>query len=60
MQDKTSLINRKIEITQQGETTKENIHHTIGQLKRLLDETERKLTGEVDVALNIVLSNWEY
>ena len=50
-QDKTSLINRKKEITQQGEMTKENIHHTIDQLKRLLDETERKLTGEVDVAV---------
>ena len=49
--DKTSLINRKKEITQQGETTKENIHHTIDQLKRVLDETERKLTGEVDVAV---------
>ena len=47
----TTLINRKKEITQQGETTKENIHHTIDQLKRLLDETERKLTGEVDVAV---------
>ena len=50
-QDKTSLINRKKEITQQGEMTKVNIHHTIDQLKRLLDETERKLTGEVDVAV---------
>ena len=50
-QDKTSLINRKKEITQQGEMTKENIHHTIDQLKRVLDETERKLTGEVDVAV---------
>ena len=50
-QDKTSLINRKKEITQQGEMTKENIHHTIDQLKRFLDETERKLTGEVDVAV---------
>ena len=50
-QDKTSLINRKKEITQQGEMTKENIHHTIDQLKRVFDETERKLTGEVDVAV---------
>ena len=50
-QDKTSLIKRKKEITQQGETTKENIHRTIDQLKRVLDETERKLTGEVDVAV---------
>ena len=50
-QDKTSLINRKKEITQQGEMTKENIHHTIDQLKRILDETERNLTGEVDVAV---------
>ena len=50
-QDMTSLINRKKEITQQGETTKENIHHIIDQLKRVLDETESKLTGEVDVAV---------
>ena len=50
-QDKTSLIKRKKEITQQGEMTKENIHHTIDHLKRVLDETERKLTGEVDVAV---------
>ena len=51
IQDKTSLINRKKEITQQGEMTKENIHHIIDQLKRVLDKTERKLTGEVDVAV---------
>ena len=50
-QDKTSLINRKKEITQQGKMTKENIHHTIDQLKKVLAETERKLTGEVDVAV---------
>ena len=50
-QDMTNLINRKKEITQQGETTKENIHDTIDQLKRLLDETEIKLIGEVDVAV---------
>ena len=50
-QDKTSLIKRKKEITQQGEMTKENIHHTIDQLKRLLDETERKLTGEVKLVV---------
>ena len=50
-QDKTSLINRKNEITDQGETTKEDIHHMIDQLRKILDETERKLTGEVDVAV---------
>ena len=50
-QDMTSLINRKKEIAQQGETTKENIHHTIDQVKSLLDEVEIKLTGEVDVAV---------
>ena len=50
-QDKTSLINRKKEIEQQGERTKEDIHHMIDQLKRLFDETERKLSGEVDIAL---------
>ena len=49
--DMTNLINRKKEVAQQGETTKENIHHTIDQLKKVLDETERKLTGEVDVAV---------
>ena len=50
-QDKMSLINRKKEITQQGEMTKENIHHTIDQLKRVLDETERNVTGEIYVAV---------
>ena len=52
-QEKTILINRKKEITQQGEMTKENIHHTIDQLKRFLNETERKLTREVDVAVQL-------
>ena len=55
-QDKMSLINKKKEITQQGEMTKENIHCTIDQLKRLLDETERKLIGEVDVAVQYKVS----
>ena len=50
-QDKMSLINRKKEIEQQGEKAKEDIHHMIDQLKRLLDETERNLTGDADVAL---------
>ena len=50
-QDKTSLINRKKEIEQQGERMKEDIHHMIDQLKRLLDETERKLIRDVDTAL---------
>ena len=50
-QDKTSLIKRKKENTQQGEMTKQNIHHTIDRLKKVLDERERKLTGEVDVAV---------
>ena len=45
------LINRREEVTQQGETTKEEIHVTIVELKRVLDETERKLTEEVDSAL---------
>ena len=31
--------------------TKEDIHHMIDQLRKILDETERKLTGEVDVAV---------
>ena len=50
-QNMTSLINRKKEITQQGEMTKKNIHRAIDQLKRVLDETARKLIGEVDVAV---------
>ena len=50
-QNKTSLVNRKKEITEQGETTRKAIHQTIVQIKDLLDETERKLTGEVDVAV---------
>ena len=45
------LINRKEEVTQQGEIAKEEIHVTIVELKRVLDETERKLTREVDIAL---------
>ena len=49
--DKTSLINRKKEIEQQGERTKKDIHHMVDQLKNLLDETERKLSGDVDSAL---------
>ena len=49
--DKMSLINRKKEIEQQGERTKEDIHHMIDQLKKLLNETERKLAREVDIAL---------
>ena len=36
--------------------TKENILHTIDQLKKVLDETERKLTGEVDVAIQHKIS----
>ena len=45
------LVNRREEVTQQGETTKKEIHVTIVELKRVLDETERKLTEEVDIAL---------
>ena len=45
------LINRREEVIQQGETTKEEIHVTIVELKRVLDETERKLTKDVDVAV---------
>ena len=55
-QDMTSIFNRKKEITHQGETTKENIHDTIDQIKRVLDETEIKLTGEVDIAIQHKLS----
>ena len=58
--DKTSLINRKNEIKHQGEMTKENIHHTIDQLKRVLDETERKLTEDVDVAVQHKLIVLDY
>ena len=45
------LINRKEEVTQQGETTKKEIHVTMVELKRVLDETERKLSEDVDIAL---------
>ena len=55
-QDMTSLINRREEVNQQGETTIEYIHHTIDQLRCLLDETEIELTEEVDVALQHKIS----
>ena len=45
------LFNRREEVKQQGETTKKEIHVTIDELKSVLDETERKLTREVDVAV---------
>ena len=48
---KAKLINRREKVTQQGETTKKEIHGTIVELKRVLDETERKLSGDVDVAV---------
>ena len=47
----TKLINIREEVTQQGETAKEEIHVTIVEMKRVLDETERKLSEEVDIAL---------
>ena len=44
-------MNRKKEIEQQGGKMKEDTNHMFDQLKRLLDETERKLTRDVDIAL---------
>ena len=45
-----NLVNRRKKITEQGEATKNEIHFTVTQLKQLLDETERKLIADVDVA----------
>ena len=55
-QDKTSLVKKRKEITEQGVTTQKEIRLAIIQMKRLLDETERKLYGDVDVALQHKLS----
>ena len=53
---KAKLINRREEVTKQCETAKEEIHVTIVELKRVLDETERKLSREVDIALQHKIS----
>ena len=46
-----NLIQRRNEITEQGEKTKETTHLVIAQMKELLDQTERMLNEEIDVAM---------
>ena len=50
------LIRRRNEITEQGEKTKETTHLVIAQMKELLDQTERMLNEEIDVAMKYKLS----
>ena len=47
----TNLINRREEINEQSEKTKEEIHQMLTRLKQILDESEKKLTEDVDLAL---------
>ena len=47
----TNLINRRKAINEQSQKTKEEVHLMITELKQVLDETERKLTRDVDIAL---------
>ena len=51
-----NLIQRRNEITEQGEKTKETTHLVIAQMKELLDQTERMLNEEIDVAMEHKLS----
>ena len=51
-----NLIRRRNEITEQGEKTKETTHLVIAQMKELLDQTERMLNEEIDVAMKYKLS----
>ena len=51
-----NLIQRRNEITEQGEKTKETTHLVIAQMKELLDQTERMLNEEIDVAMKQKLS----
>ena len=46
-----NLIQRRNEITEQGEKTKETTHLVIAQMKELLDQTERMLNEEIDVTM---------
>ena len=50
------LIRRRNEITEQGEKTKETTHLVIAQMKELLDQTEKMLNEEIDVAMKHKLS----
>ena len=47
----TNLINRRKTINEQSQKTKEEVHLMITELKQVLDETERKLIRDVDIAL---------
>ena len=47
----TNLTNRRKAINEQSQKTKEEVHLLITELKQVLDETERKLTRDVDIAL---------
>ena len=47
----TNLSNRRKTINEQSQKTKEEVHLLITELKQVLDETERKLTRDVDIAL---------
>ena len=51
-----NLIRRRNEITEQGGKTKETTHLVIAQMKELLDQTERMLNEEIDVAMKHKLS----
>ena len=47
----TSLTDRRKAINEQSQKTKEGVHLMITELKQVLDETERKLIRDVNVAL---------
>ena len=51
-----NLIQRRNEITEQGEKTKETTHLVIAQMKELLDQTKRMLNEEIDIAMKHKLS----
>ena len=51
-----NLIQRRNEITEQGEKTKETTHLVIAQMKELLDQTEKMLNEEIDEAMKHKLS----
>ena len=47
----TSLIDTRKAINEQSQKTKEEVHLIMTELKQVLDETERKLIRDVDIAL---------
>ena len=47
----TSLIDTRKAINEQSQKTKEEVHLMITEVKQVLDETERKLSRDVDIAL---------